>query len=129
MSTNCYNHQNIFGNITFRYGLIGICDPPTPKGPFLVKSGGSTGINFFNPFLEQETFTFQLDSYAHFFLRDESQTIKPRKSIKITVGLDDVTIPEEDTYYSVTGKLTVTCDSEDDNRKDIKWIFYVQSTK
>ncbi|XP_023311652.1 hydrocephalus-inducing protein [Anoplophora glabripennis] len=107
------------------YPLIGECVLPTPKGPFSVKPGGSTQISFVNPFMEDQTFNYYIDSNA-FYLKTITETLKAKKSTKIIVNMQalkylDVNVQPR----QITAKLHVEVAGSPMN--NIKWVFYIQS--
>lgn len=57
-------------------------------------------------------------------VKNTSEVVNSRKQVKILVGL---TPSAKQAEFPLTGKLVITCDGDD--RKEIKWVYYLQSNK
>ncbi|KAJ8960783.1 hypothetical protein NQ318_020077 [Aromia moschata] len=106
------------------YPLIGEGTRPTAKGPFVVQAGSSTPVNFVNPFEDEKTFNYVVDSDA-FFLKSSSESIKPKKVVKIFVNMQPMrNLDAAAQKYGVTAKLVVSVDNPDPD--DVKWVYYIR---
>lgn len=44
----------------YTFPLVGTCTPPKPQGPYIIKAGATSAINFRNVFSNTTTFLFQV---------------------------------------------------------------------
>ncbi|NXA41620.1 HYDIN protein, partial [Eudromia elegans] len=66
--------------------LVGLAVPPKPQGPFHIRAGSSTSIPFKNVFPEHTTFRYDVEHPA--FSVRAAETLRPKKSIFITVAFE-----------------------------------------
>lgn len=70
--------------------------------------------------MDHRTFVYKVDRF--FTVKNATEVLKSKKQTKIVVSLN---LEAKKMDYPLTGKLTITC--AEDERKDIKWVFYLQS--
>ncbi|KAK9888678.1 hypothetical protein WA026_000908 [Henosepilachna vigintioctopunctata] len=113
------------------YPLVGECIEPKPQGPLVFRYGETINIDFTNPFEETKLFEFSVDN-DFFQVQPLSETIKEKKSIKLTVTTQGNETYKQDSKSSlmkiqkmgtVTGKMFVECAYEN---SPLQWIYYLQ---
>lgn len=104
----------VFNSSFCSYPLVGEAISPTPKGPYNITPNSPVTIHFWNPFMTDEHFLFNIT--APFNLKRHSEEIKSRKETKIVVSM-----PHLDQKGTTTGKLLVTCER---NTKTTQWTYY-----
>jgi hydrocephalus-inducing protein len=87
------------------FPLAGVCTPPKPQGPFVVKAGSSTAITFRNVFGQTMTFQFHIDNPL-FHISKPSESIRPHKEHRIVIAYDG---SDSSSRAPVLGRMIVSC--------------------
>ncbi len=105
--------------------LFGLCLPPKPQGPFVIKPGHSVSIPFKNVFPQLTQFKFCVDNPA--FVVKSGDTIKAKKVIQINVAYEG-----KHGEINKVGKLTVSSVQSKGKGStkcqicDVSWVFYLK---
>lgn len=99
--------------------LKGQCDPPKPQGPILVKSGGSSTVQFKNVLDTPEQFNFALDD-PDFQVSKKTENIKNKSVAGISVSYKPSGGGGESKAKGT--KLLITCPAV----KGATWVYYLR---
>lgn len=100
------------------FPLSGTAIPPTPQGPFLIRAGSSTTINFKNVFLEPISFLYAVGHPA--FRVKAPETICSKETAKIVVSFDG------HPSAPVTTKLLIKCPRAKGVILSDPWVYYLK---
>ncbi|NWI09406.1 HYDIN protein, partial [Crypturellus soui] len=99
--------------------LVGLAVPPKPQGPFQIRAGSSTSIPFKNVFLEHATFRYDVENPA--FAVRATETLRPKKSIFITVSFEG---GPGGSRAPVTSRLVVSRARA--GAAAVSWVYYLR---
>ncbi|XP_039618305.1 hydrocephalus-inducing protein-like [Polypterus senegalus] len=112
-------HSSVGGNYIFP--LFGTSLTPKAQGPIIVRAGSNTSIPFKNVFLQNTTFSFQVDN--PFFSVKPSETIPSKKTKNISVFFGSNPTGSK---APVPGKMTVSCPRSEGSGQTITWVYYLK---
>lgn len=104
------------------FPLIGMCTPPKPQGPFVVRPGIPINIVFRNVFDTKTTFTFQVDNEL-FHLQKKNELIKSHKDYRLTVNFEG---NDSSSKADVMGKLIISCPRVTGETTNVQWVYYLK---
>jgi len=104
--------------------LTGICAPPKPQGPYVVKATTNTNISFKNVFSSTLTFSFAIDNPL-FHVSKPTESIKAHQIHKIVVGFDG---NDSQNKADVMAKLVVTASKSAGIANNVQWIYYLKGS-
>lgn len=125
---------------TYLVGLTGICDPPVPRGPVIIKANGQGVIKFKNVLDTAEDFRFAIDNPA-FTLAKKTEKINRKSPTQINVsfkptegtGRPGSTSPRPGSAGSKSqisaspdcARMLITCPA----LPGVMWVYYLQGSK
>uniref|UniRef100_A0A8C4S4T7 HYDIN axonemal central pair apparatus protein n=1 Tax=Erpetoichthys calabaricus TaxID=27687 RepID=A0A8C4S4T7_ERPCA len=112
-------HSSVGGDYIFP--LFGTSLTPKAQGPIIVRAGSNTSIPFKNVFLQNTTFSFQVDN--PFFSVKPSETIPSKKTKNISVFFGSNPTGSK---APVPGKMTVSCPRSEGSGQIISWVYYLK---
>ena len=104
------------------FPLFGMCTPPKPQGPYIIKAGATICIVFRNVFNTNTTFTFQVDNEL-FHLPKKNESIRSHKDYRVIVGFDGNDSPSK---AEVMGKLLISCPRVTGDTTNVQWVYYLK---
>ncbi|XP_026727025.1 hydrocephalus-inducing protein-like isoform X2 [Trichoplusia ni] len=105
----------------FIYSIKGIGTEPKPRGPYEIKSGGSTVIRFKNIFDDTRMFKIYVDR-DEFYVKTLYEPIRSKKELRITVHLAER--PSQGWPEVPTGTLTI--ENYEPPIPKVSWTFFLQ---
>ncbi|XP_025115052.1 hydrocephalus-inducing protein-like isoform X4 [Pomacea canaliculata] len=109
----------------YTFPLVGTCTPPKPQGPYIIKAGATSAINFRNVFSNTTTFLFQVDNPL-FYVTKNSESIRSKKEQRIVVGFDG---GDATSKAPVMGRLVVSCTYSAGGNSSTQWVYYLKGVK
>ncbi|CAD5117498.1 DgyrCDS6267 [Dimorphilus gyrociliatus] len=106
----------------YSFPLFGTCVQSKPQGPFTVKAGSTTSINFRNVFNSPTAFMFQVD-HPRFHVSKTSETIRAHKDHRVVVGFDG---NESGSKNVVMAKLVISCAKSAGGSTNAQWLYYLK---
>ncbi|KAM8861524.1 hydrocephalus-inducing protein homolog isoform 3-T3 [Synchiropus picturatus] len=105
----------------YTFPLHGVCRAPKAQGPYNIRSGRTINISFKNVFPQTTAFSYQVDNPL--FTVKGIETILSKRSQSILVSFE---APAGDTSGPWFGKMTISSQRSDGQRKPCTWVYYLK---